>query len=361
MQLYGREWTRREVEARVGRLEQIGGIRRFRLVEGAEDGVEQIEVRTGAGLTYIVTPARGLDISLAKFGDVPLSWQSSSGDVHPAYFDPTGTEWLRTAAGGLLMTCGLTQAAGACEDEGVELGLHGRAHHLPARHVVAEGHWQGDEYQVRVGGFIEETAIFGDHMRLSREIRSRLGENRIVIRDVVENLGFETTPHMLLYHFNFGFPLLGEDTRLVFPSARVVPYKPEIPLAGFDQWQAPERGYEERVYYHEDLATVKDTTTQEEKATVLIENPRFPLDSEGNTRDLAVSLTWSTKNLPRLLEWKMPGMGVHALGVEPANCLAGGRAAERESGTLVMLEPGESLTYDLELALDVQVAEAGGH
>jgi len=65
MQLYGREWTRREVEARTGRLEQIGGIRRFRLVEGAEDGVEQIEVRTGAGLTYFVTPARGLDIAPA--------------------------------------------------------------------------------------------------------------------------------------------------------------------------------------------------------------------------------------------------------------------------------------------------------
>jgi hypothetical protein len=325
-------------------------------MEGTEDGVEQIEVRTGAGLTYFVTPARGLDISLAKFGDVPLSWQSSSGDVHPAYFDPRGTEWLRTAAGGLLMTCGLTQAGHPCEDEGVELGLHGRAHHLPARHVVAEGHWQGDEYDVRVGGFIEETAIFGDHMRLSREIRSRLGENRIVIRDVVENLGFETTPHMLLYHFNFGFPLLGEDTRLMFPSARVVPYKPEIPLEGFDRWEAPEPGYRERVYYHEDLATTRDAATQEDRATALIENPRFPLAGGQNTCDLTMSLTWSTKNLPRLLEWKNPGEQVYVLGIEPANCRVPGRATERESGTLVMLEPGESLTYDLELALDVQVA-----
>jgi hypothetical protein len=118
MQLYGRMWTRRQLEARVGRLEQIGGVRRFRLTEGPEDGVEQIQVRTGAGLTYYVTPQHGLDISFAEFGGTPISWQSVNGDVHPAYYEPTGLEWLRTAAGGLLMTCGLTQVGSPCVDDG---------------------------------------------------------------------------------------------------------------------------------------------------------------------------------------------------------------------------------------------------
>lgn len=51
MKLYGKEWNRRELEARVGRLEQIGGIERFTMNEGAEEGVEAIRVRTGSGLS----------------------------------------------------------------------------------------------------------------------------------------------------------------------------------------------------------------------------------------------------------------------------------------------------------------------
>ncbi|WJH37600.1 hypothetical protein N6H14_32090 [Paenibacillus sp. CC-CFT747] len=58
MKLFGRSWTRDELEARVGRIEQLGGIRRVRLEEGVETGTEQIWVRTGAGLAYAVTPPR---------------------------------------------------------------------------------------------------------------------------------------------------------------------------------------------------------------------------------------------------------------------------------------------------------------
>lgn len=87
MQLYNRTWARREIEARVGRLEQIGGVRRTQLSEGLESGVDQIQVCTGASLTYYVTPARGMDISLAEFCGSPISWQAANGDVHPAYYD----------------------------------------------------------------------------------------------------------------------------------------------------------------------------------------------------------------------------------------------------------------------------------
>ena len=345
MQLYGRRWTRRELEARAGRLEQMGGIRRFRLTEGVEEGVEQIQVRTGAGLAYYVTPQRCLDISLAEFCGVPFSWQGVNGDVHPAYYDPRGLEWLRTAAGGLLMTCGLTQVGVPCDDGGKELGLHGRAHHLAARQVVAEAHWQGDEYEMRIAGVVEEAMIFGEHVRLTREIRSRMGENRILIHDVVENIGFEPAPHMILYHFNLGFPLMCEDTRLKFPSRRVLPRFPSVPLEDYDRFQAPTVGYQERVYYHEDLATLDG------KATTLVENPRFPLDGGAATCSLTLAVTFATGTLPRLVEWKMPGAGVYVLGVEPGNCYPDGRVAERERGTLIMLQPGQALTYDVELAL----------
>jgi hypothetical protein len=229
------------------------------------------------------------------------------------------------------------------------LGLHGRAHHLPARQVAAEGRWDGDEYDLRVAGVVEQTALFGESVRLTREIRGRLGENTIALRDLVENVGFAPTPLMILYHFNFGFPLMDEETTVEFPSRRVVGREKSLPLEGITTWQAPAEDYAERVYYHEDLKTDAAGWT-----TVTIRNPRFPLAGGQVRRPVAVSLRWSTANLPRLAQWKMPGIGVYVLGIEPANCHVEGRAAERKRGTLHSLEPGEALTYDVELDVTME-------
>lgn len=342
MKLYGKEWTRRALEARVGRIEQVGGLRRVQSTEGRESGVEQIQIRTGAGLSYSILPSRGLDIGLADFGGMPLSWLSPNGEVHPAYFDGQGTGWLRTAAGGLLMTCGLSQVGSPGVDAGEELGLHGRAHHTPARHVCAEGYWEGDEYITVVRGKVEETSIFGWNLQLTRRIQSRLGKNQIVIRDVVENAGFEPAPHMLLYHFNFGFPLLDAQTEIRFPAGSVNPREADLSLEDLGVWQPPQAGYRERVYYHENLSTGADGL-----AAVTLRNPHFPLAD----RPLTVRLAWDARSLPVLVQWKMPGEGTHVLGIEPANCHVEGRTAERERGTLVLLAPGQTVEYNLELSV----------
>jgi hypothetical protein len=145
---------------------------------------------------------------------------------------------------------------------------------------------------------------------------------------------------MILYHFNFGFPLLDEATEIDFPSRQVTPRDEDVPVEGFDRWQAPEPGYAERVYYHE-------VGEDEERVTAVIRNPHFPLP--GGPRPVSIHLSWSPKQLPRLVQWKMAGTGEHVLGIEPANCHVEGRATERDRGTLQILAPGESRTYELEL------------
>ena len=317
----------------------------------AKSGNEQIQARTGAGLAYYVSPSRALDISLAEFGGAPLSWSSASGDVHPAYYDASGAEWLRTATGGLLMTCGLSHVGAPAADQGQEFGLHGRIHHSPARQVSAIGRWQGDDYQMEISGLVEETALFGDSWRLSRTIRSRLGQNRIEISDVVENAGFSTAEHMILYHFNFGFPLLTEETTIQFPSNVVVPRDQGTPVYGFDHWDPPQAGYEERVYYHQDF--------DREQVAVVIANPHFPQVGAMRGHPLWLRLSWSSRQLPRLVQWKMTGQGAHVLGIEPANCYVEGRAAERARGSLVTLEPGETRQYDLSLELSTSKPKDG--
>jgi hypothetical protein len=213
--------------------------------------------------------------------------------------------------------------------------------------VVAEGRWQGDEYEMRVAGVVEESIIFGETVRLTREIRSRLGSNRIELTDVIENLAFTPAPLMLLYHFNFGFPLLMEETTMRFPSHQVQPRDPWSPLEGYDRWSLPEPKHRERVYLHEELEQENGW------ATATVQNPHFPLGQGLDPCPLTVQLSWATENLPRLVEWRMAGAGEHVLGIEPTNCNVLGRAAARETGTLVMLAPGEAKTFAMALEVIV--------
>lgn len=43
------------------------------------------------------------------------------------------------------------------------------------------------------------------------------------------------------------------------------------------------------------------------------------------------------------------GEGLYVVGLEPANCHVEGRCAEREMGTLQILQPGEVRLYHLEI------------
>jgi hypothetical protein len=208
--------------------------------------------------------------------------------------------------------------------------------------VSARGLWDGDEYNIVIEGKIEETSIFGWNLNLSRRVSSSLGKNQILLHDVVENAGFEPAPHMMLYHFNFGFPLLDAHTQICFPDAKITPREPGLSMEGLGDWQPPQPGYHERVYYHENLSTSPDKI-----AAVTVRNPNFP----GTNRPLTMRLAWETSNLPVLVQWKMPGEGTHVLGIEPANCHVEGRLAEQARGTLVMLQPGQTVEYNLELLL----------
>lgn len=55
--LWGRRWTKDELLARVGRLEQLAGVQLVEAGDGAERGVRLLLFRTGAGFdfeTYVV-------------------------------------------------------------------------------------------------------------------------------------------------------------------------------------------------------------------------------------------------------------------------------------------------------------------
>jgi hypothetical protein len=339
--IYGRDHGK-DILRYVGRIEQVAGVRLMRLDQGLEAGVRVAHVRTGTGLSFLVLVDRGMSISDADYRGAPIAWKSQTGDVGPSYYDPRGPEWLRGFFGGLLTTCGLTWSGAATVDEGMELGLHGRGAFLPAENICATGNWVGDRYVIRVEGKVREARVFGPNVALTRRIETELGSNKVKIQDSITNEGWSASPLMILYHFNFGFPLLGDGAKFVSTSTRYVPRDRDAwgHHEEFDRFGPPQRAFREKVYFH-------DVAVDEEGfAYAGIVNEGF----DGG-RGLGVSLKYKKEQLRRLIEWKMIGEGEYVVGVEPANCLVMGRDKERMWGTLEMLEPGQARNVDIELSV----------
>lgn len=337
MKYLGQTYTKREILARCGDVSQIADAREGVLAGGKAESVKVIDVKTGGGLTFSVLPSRGLDIAWAAYNEKAIAYIGKPGVVHPAYFEPEGTGFLRSFYCGLLTTCGLTYSGATSVDEGEALGLHGRISHEPAQELCISKDWEGDDYVITIKGKMLEARVFGSRLVLSREIRVIAGENIIQLRDVVENEGFEKQPLMLLYHCNFGFPLVDAGTRLILPEGIVTKARD---LAGdvssFSRFEAPTANYAEQVFYHD----AGESTLDASYAALF--NERLALGAY---------VKFKRSELPHLVEWKMMGEGDYVVGLEPSNCYTEGRAAARADRSLEFIEAGEVRTFHLEFGI----------
>jgi hypothetical protein len=337
-ELFGRSLTRQDLEKRIGHLLQVAGVRILELQEGVEKGVRVADVRTGSGLRFQISLDRGMDISAAEYKGIPLAWRSVAGDVHPAYYDSRGMEWLRGFPGGLMTGCGLSSAGAPSVDEGGEFGLHGRLSNTPAANVHARTEWQGNNCKFIVGGEIREGALFREHLLLRRAIEVELGGSVITYRDTIVNTGVRTTPLMMLYHINLGWPLIDDGATLLLNATSSTPRDAEATKGVHEARHipAPTPGYKEQVFYHDLVADDKGL------ATALLENP---------TLRIGLFVQFRKRELKRFVQWKMVGEQEYVLGLEPANCHVSGRAKERERGTLEHLEPGEQREFLLHIGI----------
>jgi hypothetical protein len=335
--LFGRDYTKKQILTRVGDISQIAGIRRAELADGKERGVRIAEFKTGAGLNFTVLLDRGMDISNADYCGRPLNWRSATGDVGPQFYDEEKLEWLYNFFGGLLCTCGMSYCGAPGVDEGKELGLHGRVSNTPAKEISVSQRWVRDEYLFSVTGKVVETYVFGPVLRLTRTISSWLGSRQLMVHDVVENIGFDTVPHMYLFHINLGFPVVDAGAELIAPVEKVIPRDAaaEDGKECFAIFDEPTAGYAEKVYYHE-MATAKNGDTM-----VGIVNRQCDPAHGG----FGACIVYNKNEFPVFNQWKQMGQGVYTVGLEPANCRPEGRARERARGTLQFLRPGEKRAY----------------
>lgn len=303
-------------------------------------GQRVIDVYNSSGFTFTILPDRGFDIWSAMYHCTPLTWLSPGSPHRPDF----GAGWLRQFNGGLLTTCGLTHAGPPeIDDEtGESRDIHGLYTRLPAHNIRIDGRWQDERYVLIVCAEMYESSLFGAQLCLTRSYRIVLGEPGFDLIDRVENLADRRAPLMLVYHFNLGYPLVREGTRLIVPSHRVLP-RDEPAMSGYENWEIygpAEEGYAEQVFFHHVL--------QAGMAQVMLTNG-----------DVSLSLSWDAQRAPYFTQWKNIRRGIYVSGIEPGNCVPEGLNTARREGRVQWLQPGEAVTFTNRLRM---VSGAGiGH
>ncbi|HLN55886.1 MAG TPA: aldose 1-epimerase family protein [Bacteroidales bacterium] len=323
----------------VGNQSQLGGTRHYILSDGWGRNMRCIDVDSGSGLRYTILPDRGMDISLASFKGTNLVYLTCNSETHPAFYEPENIGWLRTFNGGLLTTCGLTYLGAPVNDNGEELGLHGRYSTIPAKQVCDLSHWEGEEHIIKIKGTSEEGFMFGNKLRLERELITVAGKNSIHITDTVTNFGFNQSPYTILYHMNLGYPLLDENAELIIDPISTTP-RDEVAEKGINdirKFTTPQPGFKEQVFDH----LMKAQSGGMASAT---------LQNKG--LGISLQIRFDTSTLPYLVQWKNMGQGDYVLGLEPCNTPGKNRKLLRESNMLPVLGPGESRTLRVEVILN---------
>lgn len=332
------DFNKREILRHAGDFSQIFGFKDYTLNGGKSQGVRAIDVKNGSGLEFTVLPDRAMDIAWLSYKGCNLSYISKTGIVSPTYFNEAGTGFFRNFYAGFLTTCGLQNVGSPGRENGEQLGLHGRISNTPSEAVSYDTEWNEGYPTLKVKGNMREAKVFGEYLTLDREIVTTCGENKITIRDKVENNGFRTEPIMLLYHFNLGYPLLDENAYLEIPSIKITPRDDEAAkgIEKFNVLQGPTPDYAEQVFYH-DVKAKNDGTT-----CVSLLNEEL---------GLGVAIRFNKNELFNVTQWKQMGEGEYVLGIEPCNCFVEGREDSKNKGVLEYLQPGEVSKFELEIEI----------
>lgn len=322
---------------------QVGGIETSVLDNGPGRGNRIAWINTGSGLRFKVVIDRAMDIMEASYNQFGLAWISHPGITAPYHNAHTGMEWLRSFGGGLLTTCGLSHVGGPESDEYGERGLHGRISNQPAELLsIQQPDILKGGMDMSISGITRETTVFGPSLEIKRTISATLGMAGISIRDEVRNAGNQPAAHMILYHCNFGWPLVDGGTEILWSGdwqSRGSEGDNKIFRQGHDfrKCLPPQ---EDHSGTGEACAFIEPEADEQGHCVCGLLNPRL---------NLSFQIRFRKEELPWLCNWQHWGKREYVTALEPCTNPPTGQRKAREQGNLILLEPGESRSYHLEL------------
>jgi len=331
-------------------------IKKCRLRGGTSEGVDIITVDNGA-LSFTVIPTRGMGIWKGEFKGLPLGWESPvKSPVHPHYINLEargGLGWL-DGFNEWVVRCGLGSLGAPGIDTIIDnmgrrrevmLTLHGRIANIPASEVKCRVYLE-PSVKLSVEGVVYERSMFGPNLKMTTEISTTPNSNTLKITDRIENLKSTPDEMQILYHCNYGVPLLEDGARLVAPFHKVAPRDERAAegIESFDEFGPPESGFVEQVYFCKLVGDGRGYT----KAALL-----------NRDRTRAASISFSLSELPYFTVWKNTNSleEGYVMGLEPGTSFPNHKSFERRMGRVVNLKPGETYEVTLELSAHVGAEE----
>ncbi len=327
-------------------------VRKYVLHGGKQDGIDIIDVNNGR-LRFTVVPTRGMSIQEVQMDDLRLGWDSPvKGLVHPKYINQhtrQGLGWLE-GFNEWMVRCGLEFFGGPGTDEFIDntgqkakmdLTLHGKIGNTPASQVKVIVERQAP-YRIRIRGRVDETCMHGPKLELLAEVSTVPGSNTLRISDKITNRSAVEQEFGVLYHANYGTPLMEKGAKFIAPARQVTPINEHSAsdVATYNLYRAPMSGFPEQVYCLRLWADKNDRTK------VMLRNA---------AADKAVSMAFSIEQLPFFTLWKNPVAyeDGYVTGLEPGTGFPRNRAIERRFGRVPRLAPHQSRLFTIDFALHV--------
>ena len=325
-------------------------VRRQRLHGGKQDGVDLIVIDNGQ-MTVTLVPTRGMGILQVVSGGLRLGWDSPVLQVvHPKYVNLEargGLGWLE-GFNEWMARCGLEWAGhpgldrfinNVGEQAEMNVTLHGKIANIPASEVevIVE---QAPRPRIRVRGRVDERAFYGPKLELWTEVSTEPGSLSFRIEDALTNRGAFEQEFQVLYHANYGPPLLGAGSRFSGTVQRVVPFNAHAAkdVATYAEYGAPMRGFVEQVY------NLHPYADPDGRSLVMLRNA---------AGDRGVSMGFAVTELPYVTLWKnLTALEEgYVTGLEPGTGFPYTRRLEREAGRVPKLKPGETRQFDIDVGL----------
>jgi hypothetical protein len=331
-----------------------GYVRKQTLHGGKQEGVEVIVVNNGK-LQFTVIPTRGMSIAEVFVEDVRLGWHSPVKEiVHPKFInlqERGGLGWLE-GFNEWMVRCGLEFAGHPGKDEFInnvgdkaemDLTLHGKIGNIPASEVevVIE---RDPPRRIRIRGRVDERMFYGPKLELWTEISTEPGSSGFRIEDAIKSHSAFDQEFQIIYHANYGPPLLESGAKFVGAAKRVTPFNEHAAkgVQTFADYVGPTKGFIEQVYCIEPYADPSG------KTTIMLHNANA---------SKAVTMTYSIEQLPFLTLWKNTNAEEegYVTGLEPGTGYPYNRRIERKFGRVPKLKPGETRSF----AIDFQILRGG--
>ena len=302
---------------------------------GLSEGVDLIEVNNG-DLSFSILPTRGMGIWRGRYKELRLGWNSPArGPVHPQLVnlqERGGTGWL-AGFDEVVVRCGLDSTGAPGKDVEAELTLHGKIANIPASRVEVRV-LPDDPPELVVIGETYEAALFGSQFRMISTISTKCGSNCFTITDEITNMRGVESEMELLYHCNFGPPLLEEGSRLEIPAVMVAPHNMHAAedMDLYDKYLGPTAGYVDQCYWFHPLSDSEGQTL------AMLRN---------SSADKAVVVRFNKSELPVFTQWKntVAESDGYVTGLEPGTDYPNLKTFEREQGRVVKMAPGETRSF----------------